>query len=236
MPKFAIYFVPAADDPFYQLGTQILGYDVRNTAPASMRADLQDDFGRFDVKWVSLSRPFGFHVTICDALDCEWAKIALVERELKDLLGCFNPANEFVLFRDQETPIGVWGRSGAYCVTLLYRANAALSMLHALLIGRINPLGTGSDYLRDYLTKRRFSETLHRAQQLRLFASPYVLDNWHPHFTLLNPYTEADSTTMVSRFIRLSASYNRLAISSLCLLVQDHDQANWRIYREFYRC
>jgi hypothetical protein len=29
MPKFAIYYVPQQDDPFYRLGGQLLGYDIR---------------------------------------------------------------------------------------------------------------------------------------------------------------------------------------------------------------
>lgn len=234
MARFAIYYVPQANDPFYELGTQILGYDVRTQAAAPLQPNLQAEFSHFDNTWTTIARPFGFHLTICDALDCDWATIPLVERELADLLPCFNPATEFLLQRDTQTPIGIWGQAGAHSLVLLYRPNTAFSMLHALLVGRINPLGKGSGYLQRYLTNPQTRQP-HHAQQLRQFFSSTVLDNWYPHFTLLNPYPEADPDAMASQLARLSEPYTTLSVHSLCLLIQEHDEANWQIYREFYR-
>jgi hypothetical protein len=112
MPKFAIYFVPPAESPFYQLGTHVLGYDVRGRTSATMPPGLEADFGRFDAAWTAIARPFGFHLTVCDALDCDWATIPVVERELVDLFSCFDPATEFALQRDAEKPVGIWGSAG----------------------------------------------------------------------------------------------------------------------------
>jgi hypothetical protein len=55
MPKFAIYFVPPAESPFYQLGTHVLGYDVRGRTSATMPPGLEADFGRFDAAWTAIA-------------------------------------------------------------------------------------------------------------------------------------------------------------------------------------
>ncbi len=117
---------------------------------------------------------------------------------------------------------------------LLYEPNVTLSMLHALLVGCINPMGKGSGYLHEYL-KDSGSLRPQAAQQIQLFFSPNILDNWTPHFTLLNPYIGTDPASMASRLGRVSEAYSTLTIQSLCLLVQERNDANWFIYREVSR-
>jgi hypothetical protein len=114
---------------------------------------------------------------------------------------------------------------------LLYRPNISLSML---LVGRINRLGKGSEYLRQYLAGSRTLQP-HRAQQVRLFFSPTVLDSWQPHFTLLNPYNGHDQVAVASLLEHFTETYKSITVDRLCLLIQKQDEANWQIYREFYR-
>jgi hypothetical protein len=238
VPKFAIYFVPREDDPFYQLGSQILGYDVRGRVSVTMPAHLQRELGEIDSTWMAAARSFGFHLTVCDALDCDWSTIPAVENLLDDLLSCFAPATEFTLQRCATEPVAIWElweHAGAQCLVLRYHPNVMFSMLHALLIGSINPLGKGSGYLKRYLAGNQPAQPPHCVQQLRLFSSPAVLDNWFPHFTLMNPYTGSDPAAMALRLGRLSEASRTLTVHSLCLLAQEHDDANWFIYREFCR-
>ena len=55
MAYFALYYVPPADHPFYQLGSQMLGYDVRtgqilpveNAARARLSAEITAIFGEY---------------------------------------------------------------------------------------------------------------------------------------------------------------------------------------------
>jgi hypothetical protein len=234
MPKFAVYFIPAENDPFYQLGSQILGYDVRRrrlvTTPATVTAEL----GELDPNWVTEAVHFGFHLTICDALDCDWATIPNIERRLEDLLFCFGPDSVFTLQRRRERPVGIWQSGSGHCLALLYEPNVTLSILHALLVGCINPMGKGSGYLQEYL-KGSASIRPHTAKQVQLFSSPNILDNWTPHFTLLNPYAGSDPPSMALRLARLSEAYSTLTIQSLCLLVQERSDDNWFIYREVSR-
>jgi hypothetical protein len=231
MPKFAVYFTPRAEDPFYQLGSQILGYDVRRRQAVKMPTSVSAGLGEFDSAWVGKSRRFGFHLTVGDALDCDLATIPAVEERLADLLACFNPASSLTLQRSSEKPVGIWPSGEAYCLALLYQPNVTLAMLHALLVGCINPLGKGSVYVRQYLTGERSFQP-HAAQQVRLFSSPTILDNWTPHFTLLNPYSGADAAAMATRLALLAQGFPTVTIESLCLLVQEDHETDWFIYRE----
>jgi hypothetical protein len=234
MPKFAVNFVPKSDLSFYEFGSEILGYDLRARRPVGISSNLEKELGKIEDTWVQDARPYGFHLTICDALDCDFATIPAVESRLLDLLGCFGLATEFKLRRRNEQPVGIWGKTGAHPVVLRYDPNIELAMLHALLVGCINPLGQGTGYLRDYLTgAREFDQS--RAQKVRVFSSHTILDNWTPHFTLLNPYSGPDAEGLASVLERLTKEYQELIVDSVCLLVQEQDRANWFIYREFSR-
>jgi len=235
MPKFAVYYIPQADDPLYRLGTQLLGYDIRARTSAPLPSDIRESLGSFDVAWTTISQPYGFHLTISDAIDCHWATIPSVERELADLFACFDSAHPFLLQRRSERPVGIWGETGKNSLVLLYKPNEHLRMLHTLLVARINPLGTGSDYLKRYLAQPDQEMPPHQVQQLRLFYSRVVLDNWYPHFTLLNPYTGEDAILMASRLAHLFTPYEQITVDTVCLLIQSDDETNWHIYREFRR-
>lgn len=235
MPKFAVYYIPQTDDPFYQLGTQVLGYDVRARQSVAASSELEEVLGEGRQSWTTVCRPYGFHVTICEALDGHWATIPRVEQKLADLLKCFDPSRPFVLERRDERLVGIWGEESSKSLVLLYEPNTSLHLLHTLLVARLTPLGTGSGFLKRYLTHPEKKRPLYEVQQLRLFSSPKVLENWHPHFTLLNPYTGGEAPAMASRLAQLFQSYSHVVVSTICLLIQEHHEANWQIYQEFSR-
>ena len=235
MPKFAVYYVPQADDPFYHLGSQLLGYDSRARTPLALPSNVRESLGQFDVAWTTISQPYGFHLTISEAIDCHWATLPSLERELADLLACFDPAYPFILQQRNGGLVGIWGEKGKHSVVLLYEPNEHLRMLHTLIVARLNPQGTGSSYLERYFTHPERELPPHEVQQLRLFYSPKVLSNWYPHFTLFNPYTGGDATLMASCLAHLFAPYEQIIIDTICLVVQADDEDNWHIYREFHR-
>src|SRR5579883_560757 len=101
MPKFAVYYVPEPEDEFYLLGSSLLGYDVRARQEVPLPSDLQAQFAQLQsaAEWTVHARPFGLHLTITDSLTCDWAALPKVERELEELLACFDPAHPFTLQR-----------------------------------------------------------------------------------------------------------------------------------------
>lgn len=235
MPKFAVYFVPPAEDPFYQLGTFILGYDVRARQAVVAPAALDEALGRDKASWTTICRPYGFHLTICEALECHWTTIPRVEQELFELLECFDPDQPFTLDGKENRPVGIWGEEARKSLVLRYEPNTSLRMLHTLLVARLNPLGIGSSFLKHYLTHPQQDLPAHSIQQIRLFSSPTVFGNWYPHFTVLNPYTGGDVQAMASRLAQFFQPYKHVTVETICLLIQEHNEANWQIYQEFHR-
>lgn len=235
MPKFAVYYIPQAEDSFYRLGSALLGYDVRERRTVVSPPGLSEALGPFDPAWTTISRPYGFHLSITEAITCEAAIIPRVAHELADLVGCFDPAHAFTLTQYAEQPIGIWGEAGRQSLVLLYRPDEYLRMLHTLLVARLHPLGQGSGFLDRYLTHPEQEGPPHRIQQTRLFYSPTVLDSWHPHFTLLNPYTGSESASMARRLALLFKQYTQLSVQTVCLLIQMDSAAHWHLYQEFHR-
>jgi hypothetical protein len=123
MPKFAVYFVPKSEESFYKFGSQILGYDLRARRSIQISSSLEQEIGKIEDTWVKDARPYGFHVTICDALDCDFATIAAVESRLLEWLGCFDPGTSFKLSRRNEEPVAIWGTKGAHPIVLRYDPN-----------------------------------------------------------------------------------------------------------------
>src|SRR5690349_17251143 len=61
-PRYAIYYVPAAGDPLYRLGAQVLGYDAFGSDTIEFPAELHRIADWFDV--TSDPRKYGFHATL----------------------------------------------------------------------------------------------------------------------------------------------------------------------------
>jgi hypothetical protein len=234
MPRFAVYYVPELDSDIYTLGSQVLQHDVRRATLVETSPYVRQVLGGFDDAWIALSRPYGFHLTVGDAMDCTWSAVPAVEHELDSLLQCFDSGHPFTLHWRQEDRIVALERWDKKSLVLRYDANDYLKMLHALIVARINPLGTGSAYLRRYLSHQD-ELAPHAVQQTRLFNSPTVLDNWAPHFTLLDPYKLDNVDEMVDRIAHLFVAASNLEVTSLCLMIQPDEDNLWQIYREFPR-
>lgn len=238
MIKFGVSYIPRPDAPLYRLGTAVVGYDIR-ARRASDTADLPDALrrvGPLDATWVAEAKPYGFHLTIGDAIDGDAGAISLVERELDGLLRSFAPERPFTLHR-RDDGVATWGHQREV-VVVRYDPNEVLAMLHALVIARLNPLGRGSGYLTRYLSganAEMYAGQPARAAQVRTFYSPTVLDNWAPHFTLLNPYTGRDHDGMVRALGEAFDGFSTVTVDTVCLCVQVDDAKPWRIYQEFGR-
>lgn len=230
MPKFAVYYVPLIEDDFYRLGTSILGYDVRARKPVQMPEKLQDLLDNPD--WVKKARPYGFHLTIGDAIDFAPGDIQLIERELDELLHCFAPQHRFTLQRRGDDFVTFWGQRQV--VVLRYDPNDYLQMLHTLVVARLHTLGSGSSYLERYLKNPgQYAERPHQAQKIRKFYRPTVLDEYAPHFTLLNPYTGDRHDELARTFSEMFGGFSHITLDSICLLLHTNENENWEIYREY---
>lgn len=235
MARFAVYYVPPAESPFYQQGTALLGYDVRAGRRVEPAWWVEEDLGGWDPEWVRKAVPYGFHCTLGDAIEFDPAQLPAIEWELEELWECFDPGNPLMLWQRGEEPVQI-REEGRGPVLLSYVPNQALIAFATAVVTRLNPLGSGSGYL-ERLEKdpERFRDRPHRAARIRKFYSPTILDGWRPHFTLLNPYEGGQPERAREKLANRFAEFAELELASVCLLVQDSDDEDWRIHCELHR-
>lgn len=229
MAKFAVYFVPEETSEFYQLASKVVGYDVRAQSDCMPPRELEQQFTPWMTEWGTLSRPYGLHLTIGDAITFDPKQVENIATELESLLACFGPDDVFELTQCAEL-IPDWGKS----IVLRYDASPALLMFHALVIARLNTLGSGSLYTPPYISPElRYQDAPVKLKQIQKFHSPTVLGHFQPHFTLLNPFTGNQKQELVETLTHLFAPFNSISVSSICLLIQSQDDKPWQIYREY---
>lgn len=228
MAKFAVYYIPPADNDLYRQGSEILGYDVRAGIMLPENNPTRAKLPEFDPEWIVQPQTYGFHVTTGYSLYFDMGDLPLVECEMENVVNCFGRDLGFYLTPTAER-IADWQN----ILALRYEPNPAMLMLHTMLIARVNPLGTGSNVSQAYA--RHDPSTLdpvkrHRVQQ---YYTPYILDGWAPHFTLMMPYPGeklgAMRETLLSMF-----NPEPIRVSSICLLVRDDQETHYRLHREFF--
>lgn len=240
MPKFSVYYVPLENEDLYKLGSAIVGYDVRARKPVTMGGDLQTQLPEpIDPLWVTDARPFGFHLTIGDAIDFDFQRIEAIENEIEDILHCFDPTHGFELTA-RSTDFVLLGSGtphwGPKLCVLRYDANDYLKTFESLIVARVNPLGSGSGYLTELgADPSKYGTAHHKANRTKKFYSYSVLDSYNPHFTLLNPYHGTRHDEMRDALAAIFRRFNRLSVSTICLLTQNEPGGDWLIHKEFER-
>jgi hypothetical protein len=229
MPKFAVYYVPEENDALYRLGSSVVGYDVRKQASVQILEELRS-VPHFTDQWLTKAGPYGFHLTIGDAIDFDVEEIAKIENEVVDILACFEPGHAFTLRRRQDDFVTFWGPA----VVLRYDPNDYLKILHAVIAARIHPLGIGSGYLQRYMADPEdATDQSYRSYRIKKFFSPTIFDGYSPHFTLLNPHTGQSRNELTRLFSDTFGNFTEIILRSVSLLVQWNEKEGWQIYREF---
>jgi len=229
MAKFAVYTIPPADSLLYQRGSEILGYDVR------IGEFLPDDnatraaLPEFDPAWIAKPQTYGFHMTTGYSLFYDPATLPEIEAEIELVLGCFGKDVEFCL-TPADNPIPFWRDSIA---VLHFNPNPAMLMLHTMLTARVNPFGTSSTVSESYAQKDESELDPVKATRVRNFFTPYILDGWTPHFSLMYPYAGEHPDAMKSALMELFPPED-LAVKSICLLIRDDGDTHYRLHREFF--
>lgn len=62
-PRYAIYFVPAADSILYRFGADLIGYDAYTGQPLAFSEGIESDVEGWD-RFTSDPRKYGFHATL----------------------------------------------------------------------------------------------------------------------------------------------------------------------------
>lgn len=228
MPKFAVYYVPPADSDLYRRGSEILGYDVRSGAMLPTENETRAALPAFDEAWVQQPQTYGFHITTGYSLYFEWDVLPQIEAEMKHVCALFGRDVRFQLNPAAE-PIPFWRDE---IVVLHYDPNPAMLMLHTMLTARVNPYGTGSNVSQRYAQQSPDTLDPVLAKRVERYYTPYMLDGWSPHFTLMMPYRGSDPNAMRAALTELFPP-EPVTVESISLLVRDDDETHYRFHREF---
>lgn len=232
MAKFAVYTIPPAGSLLYQRGSELLGYDVRSGTFLPENNPTRAALPEFDLAWVTLPQTYGFHVTTGYSLYFDLPDLPKIEAEIENVCACFGRDVDYVLTPDTDDRIAFWGDDGDIIV-LRCTPNSAMLMLHTMLTARVNPLGTGSNISRTYEQRSPAEIDPVLAARLRQYHTPYILDGWTPHFTLLMPYAGTLRKETHSVLLELFGA-ETVPVESVCLLVRRDGETHYRLYREFH--
>lgn len=228
MAKFAVYYIPPAESTLYQRGSEILGYDVRTGQPLPLDNPTRSALPEFDEAWVLQPQTYGFHVTTGYSLYFDTETLPEIEQAMHDVFNCFGVGVPFELTPVTER-IAFW--RDEICV-LHCVPNPAMLMLHTMLIARVNPYGTASNVSKAYEDKSPANLDPVRAHRVKQYYTPYMLDGWIPHFTLMMPYSGTQQDAMHKALLALFPP-DPIPVESICLLVREDDETHYRLHREF---
>lgn len=218
--RFAVYLVPSAEDPFYQLGSAALGYDVRAGQAVAHLPEIEP-------AWTLKAGQYGFHLTLTEAFECDPASFPAIEAEVAQLCACLAPASRLGLSGGRTE---VW--DGGTVIVRRFDPNGALQVLQALLTARLAPFVTGSSFERQVEADPSRYRQPHERARLKLFHTPRGLDTWTPHFTLVEPYSGPDVSGLARRLEARFEPYGALELDGVTLLRQD-GAAPYRVVRDF---
>jgi len=226
--KFAVYYVPPAESALYQRGSQLLGYDARTGEFLPTDNPTRAALPEWDDAWVAQPQTYGFHVTTGYSLHYDPTLLPDIERELEGVIKCFSPMTEFILTPIEER-ITIWNDK---IIVLRCDPNPAMLMLHTLITARVNPYGTGSNISDNYAKLDPTTLPPAYVERVKRYFTPYMLDGWVPHFTLMMPYSGIQQHALRAVLNTLFPP-DPISVKSICLLVRADGETHYRLHREF---
>jgi putative phosphonate metabolism protein len=221
-PRFAIYFVPAAETALYRFGAAILGHDCYSGERLAHPSDL----GLSKADWQELTREprtYGFHATLkapfrlrpeLDQADliAEVRRLAAAQRSIPTI----DP---------------IVGLIAGFAAIVPRKASPALAQFAADCV-------TALDRFRLPMTpqerSRRLASGLSTPQVAYLdrFGYPYVLDEFRFHMTLtgrIAPERQSAIHALFEHAYLRAVGVGAIAINRLVVLRQDNPAAHFRV-------
>jgi putative phosphonate metabolism protein len=224
-PRYAIYFVPAADSELHRFGSAVLGYDCQTGADVAHLPDLTTDAA----DWSELTqepRRYGFHATLKAPFFLSGASN---EAQLANAL-----ANFVAFARSIPTIVPAVRTLGNFIAIVPDERSADVEALAADCV-------TIFDAFRAPMTAqeraRRVAAGLNHRQIANLdrWGYPYLFDDFRFHMTLTGslppPRRDRIVTLLQEQFARRCGDAP-IAVDRLALLRQDHADARFRVVRE----
>jgi hypothetical protein len=221
-PRYAIYFVPAAESDLYRFGSAVLGYDCYTGAPVAYLDELAHDAQSWCTT-VEEPRRYGFHATLKAPfhLSPAYSETQLVNavQELAasaPAIPALDPVIQIlsgfiaVLSRQPEPSLDALA---ARCTTELDSFRAPMSQQE-----RARRLATGLNPA--------------QIENLDRWGYPYVFAHFRFHMTLTGRIAadaQKSTVALLQRSFERRCGYRMVAIDRVALLKQDDPQAALRV-------
>ena len=223
MAKFAIYFIPDKTDPFYEIGSQTIGYCIRNQERSNQNPP---NLSPFKNSWQDYAWKYGFHMTLSDALFYDPKTLPIIKSTFVNILKSFDSNKAFELLAVQRPFLQLNGPKKEI-VGLFYEPSSNLIALHSAIVTELHPLGIGSLYTERLSQNPNYlSESPHKQNNIKKYHSPTVLGDFSPHFTLLNPLISPEKDKILSLL-------EHFKLKSLALVLQKDPNSGFIIEEEF---
>lgn len=213
--RFAVYLCPPAGDPYYALGTGLLGYDVRAgrevALPDFLRRADQQDAGRY-----------GLHLTVVEGFYTDPSRWPEIGAEVRACAACLAPGAVLGLTGGR---VEAWDDG----TTWVHRfdPSPALLVLHTLLSARLSRFVTASPFDAP-VAQGRYGQPFEQAR-MRLLRTPRGLDSWQPHFTLVQPYGGPDPAGLRERLEGLVRPHAEQTYREVALFEKPEGEVRWRV-------
>lgn len=220
-PRYAIYYVPAADSSLNRFGAQVLGYDAFSGEDLSFPDGIMQEVPDWREQ-TSDPRKYGFHATLKAPMS-----LAAGKTEVELLAAC---AAFAATPRAIPTIRPVVGSISGFIAVVPAEPPPELIQLAAECVSEFDsfrsPLSNA-----DRPRRRPSQLTPRQLEHLDCWGYPYVMDDFHFHMTLtgrLDPgRREPVQTMLASRFATLDL--DTLPIDRIALFRQDDAVSRFRI-------
>jgi putative phosphonate metabolism protein len=221
-PRFAIYFVPAADTALYRFGAAVLGYDCYTGAPIARLHDV----GPSEAEWTELTaepRTYGFHATLKAPFRLR------PEFDQGDLLAEVRTlAASISKIPTLEPAVGL---IGGFVAIIPRSASPALDRLAADCVKAF-------ERFRQPMTAQERARRLaaglspHQALNLDRWGYPYVFEEFRFHMTLtgrIGPERRASIHALLQNEFARRCGSGSIRLDRLALARQDEPHAQFRV-------
>jgi putative phosphonate metabolism protein len=220
-PRYAIYFVPAADTPLYRSGAALLGYDVYSGKPLPFPGGLA--LGHDD--WFALTsepRTYGFHATL--KAPFRLASGRRVE-ELATHLAMFAAAA-----REPVSIVPVVRTIGRFAALI---PDGPAPALHQLAADCVRAFDDYRAPLDDDERRKRLTAplTARHKENLEHWGYPYVFEDFRFHMTLTGRIAKASEDAVLACLRQSFGAIEgrSLAVDRIALLCQPDRNTAFRL-------
>lgn len=221
--RYSIYFIPLAENEFYQTGTHIIGYDIRSQRLVSSGALA----GLLPILRSGPFHFFGFHATIRGIF--KTIQFTHLEEELASLARRTSPIPSGKSF-----PHSFSKSDRVILFDADKQAAEKLFELRSQIVSIVDKFR-----LRDYISPET-QQMIHlltntEVNLLNLHGDPRVMKEYVFHFTLAN-MVSSEKLFLIDQYIEMVKSklYGvNITIDRLCLVAQDGKDPYWKILKEY---